>query len=109
VAPIVREADGLAMSSRNARLSPKARQQATCLHQALQAAKAAFAGIQHDAEQLRASMLAEISKSSLAQVDYVSIAHPNTLEELDTIEDRALLSMAVFVDGVRLIDNMVVE
>ena len=109
IAPIVREADGLAMSSRNARLSPEARQQATCLHQALQAAKAAFSGGQHDAEQLRTTMLAEIAQANLAQVDYVSIAHPDTLEELDTIQDCALFSMAVFVDGVRLIDNMVLE
>ena len=108
VAPIVREADGLAMSSRNARLAPEARQQAPCLHQALQAAKTAFTGGQHNAEQLRATMLAEIAQASLARVDYVSIAHPDTLEELDTVEDRALFSMAVFVGNVRLIDNMVV-
>jgi pantoate--beta-alanine ligase len=108
VAPIVREADGLAMSSRNARLSPEARQQATCLYLALQAAKTAFIGGQRNAKQLRAIMLAEIARASLAQADYVSIAHPDTLAELDTVADRALLSMAVFVGGVRLIDNMVV-
>lgn len=109
VAPIVRETDGLAMSSRNARLSPEARQQAVCLCRALQAAKTRFVNGQRDVEQLRAIMLAEIAQAGLAQVDYVSVAHPDTLQELDTIEDCALLSMAVFVDGVRLIDNMVVE
>jgi pantoate--beta-alanine ligase len=97
------------MSSRNVRLSPEARQQATCLHRALQTAKTQFANGKRNAEQLRTAMLAEIAQASLAQVDYISIAHPDTLAELDTIEERALLSMAVFVDGIRLIDNMVVE
>jgi pantoate--beta-alanine ligase len=47
-----------------------------------------------------------IGSAELARPDYVSVAHPDTLEELKVVEDRALLSMAVFVGGVRLIDNM---
>ncbi|GAB4460985.1 MAG: pantoate--beta-alanine ligase [Anaerolineae bacterium] len=105
--PIVREADGLAMSSRNANLSPPARQQATCLYRALSAAAEAFAGGQRDAEQLRQTMLAVLNATPLARVDYVSVAHPDTLAELDTVDGQALLSMAVFVDGIRLIDNMI--
>ncbi|RPJ56312.1 MAG: pantoate--beta-alanine ligase [Dehalococcoidia bacterium] len=109
VCPTTREADGLAMSSRNAKLSPAARQQAACLYRALSAAKSALAAGQHKAEDLRAAMLAALEAADLARVDYVSVAHPDTLVELDTVTDCALLSMAVFVGGVRLIDNMVVK
>jgi pantoate--beta-alanine ligase len=104
--PTVREADGLAMSSRNANLSPEARRQAVCLYRALLAAGAAFAAGQRRAVSLRDSMLAVIEATEMAQADYVSIADPDTLDELETVESRALLSLAVFVGGVRLIDNM---
>jgi pantoate--beta-alanine ligase len=104
--PTVREADGLAMSSRNANLSPEARRQAVCLYRALLAARAAFAAGQRRAVSLRDSMLAVIEATEMAQADYVSIADPDTLDELETVESRALLSLAVFVGGVRLIDNM---
>jgi pantoate--beta-alanine ligase len=109
VCPTQREADGLALSSRNARLSPAARQQATCLYRALLAAKTAFASGQRSAEALRAAMRAVIEATPLARLDYISVAHPDTLAELDLVENRALLSLAVFVDEVRLIDNMVVD
>ena len=104
--PTVREADGLAMSSRNANLSPEARRQAVCLYRALLAARAAFAAGQRRAVSLRDSMLAVIESTEMTQADYVSIADPDTLDELETVESRALLSLAVFVGGVRLIDNM---
>jgi pantoate--beta-alanine ligase len=106
VCPIVREPGGLAMSSRNANLSPAARQQATCLYRALSAAQAAFAEGERDAGRLRTLMLDVINSAELARPDYVSVADPDTLAELDSIATQALLSMAVFVDGVRLIDNM---
>jgi len=109
VCPIAREADGLAMSSRNAKLSPEARQQATCLYRALTAAKNAFTQGERNADTLRRLMLEVINSTELARPDYVSVARPDTLQELDIIQDRALLSMAVFVGGVRLIDNMLVE
>jgi len=108
VQPTVREADGLAMSSRNARLSPAARESATCLYRALLAAKTAFEQGQRSTESLREAMRAVIEATPLARLDYVSVAHPDTLAELEVIEDRALLSLAVFVDEVRLIDNMVI-
>lgn len=108
VCPIVREADGLAMSSRNARLSPAARQQATCLYRALSAAVSAFEQGERRADRLRQQMLGVLAGAPLAEVDYVSVAHPDTLAELEIIAGRALFSMAVFVDGVRLIDNMTV-
>lgn len=109
VGPTVREADGLAMSSRNARLSPAARQSATCLYRALLAAKSTFAQGQRRADSLRAAMRAVVESTPLARLDYASVAHPTTLAELELIKDHALLSLAVFVDEVRLIDNMIVE
>ncbi len=108
VCPIVRETDGLALSSRNVNLSPAARQQATCLYRALSAARQAFAGGERNAAILRNMMLEIINAADLARVDYVSVAHPDTLQELKLIEGQALLSLAVFVGGVRLIDNMVI-
>ncbi len=108
VSPLVREEDGLAMSSRNVNLSPEARQQALCLSKALSAAKTAFFAGERDAEKLRQTMLKIIGAAPLAKADYVSVADPETLQELAQVTDHALLSMAVFVDGVRLIDNMVV-
>jgi len=109
ICPTVREADGLAMSSRNANLSPAARQKATCLYHALCAAKNLFEQGERDAEKLRATMVGVIESPEMARLDYVSVAHPDTLEELTVVEDRALLSLAVFFNRVRLIDNMVVE
>jgi pantoate--beta-alanine ligase len=109
VGSTVREADGLALSSRNTNLGPEARQQATRLFQALNAAKTAFDQGERDGNRLRAIMLEVLDAAPLAEVDYVSVAHPTTLNELDTVTEGALLSMAVFVDGVRLIDNISVE
>jgi pantoate--beta-alanine ligase len=109
VGPTVREADGLAMSSRNARLSPAARQAATCLYRALLAATSAFEQGQHSADSLRAAMRIVIESTPMTRLDYTSVAHPDTLAELDLVEEKALLSLAVFVDEVRLIDNIVVD
>jgi pantoate--beta-alanine ligase len=107
VCPTQREADGLAMSSRNANLSPAARQQADCLYRALSAAKAAFDRGERRADSLRTTMRAVLDSTPLAVVDYVSVAHPRTLVELETVGgDGALCSMAVAVGGVRLIDNL---
>lgn len=108
ICPTVREADGLAMSSRNANLAPAARRKATCLYHALCAAKDLFERGERDADTLRAAMAEMIKSTDMARLDYVSVAHPDTLDELTLIENRALLSLAVFFDTVRLIDNMVV-
>jgi len=108
ICPTVREADGLAMSSRNANLAPAARRKATCLYHALCAAKDLFERGERDADTLRAAMAEMIKSTDMARLDYVSVAHPDTLDELTLIENRALLSLAVFFDTVRLIDNMAV-
>ena len=107
--PTVREADGLALSSRNTHLSPTARQQAPCLYRALLTAKKSCEAGERNVSKLRDQMLEVIQPQNLARVDYISIAHPETLEELETIEDRALLSLAVFIENVRLIDNILFE
>lgn len=104
----VRENDGLAMSSRNVKLSPAGRQKATALYQALSAAKEALEAGQTEAEALRQQMRSIIEGVEGARIDYVSVAGPDSLEELDYVENGALFSLAVFIDEVRLIDNILV-
>jgi pantoate--beta-alanine ligase len=108
VCPTVREADGLAMSSRNTYLNPEERRAATVLHRALQAGRLAHADGERDPEALRQVMRAVLAKEPLANVQYVSAADPETLQELQASADRALLSMAVFIGNTRLIDNLMV-
>lgn len=109
VGPTEREADGLAMSSRNTYLDPAERKAATVLHRALSAAQAAYASGERDAEALRAVMRKTIEGEPLAKLQYVSAADPRSLQELDRIENGALLSMAVYVGKTRLIDNVVLN
>ncbi len=106
ICPIVREADGLAMSSRNAYLNPAQRQAATALYRALQTAKSAFERGERDGRALRRLMKETIAAEPLARLDYASVAHPLTLAELDVVENEALLSLAVFMGQTRLIDNL---
>ena len=109
VCPIVREPDGLAMSSRNVYLDTEQRKAATVLYRSLSAAKAAYANGERDAEKLRQLMKDVVASEPLAQMQYISCADYDTLEELDNVTGKALLSMAVFVGKTRLIDNMVLE
>jgi pantoate--beta-alanine ligase len=104
--PIVREPDGLAMSSRNAYLSPAEREAALVLSRSLREAEALFTKGERDAERLRAAMRELIAREPLAQVDYVSVAGPESLRELDRVEQCALVSLAVRVGATRLIDNV---
>ena len=98
----------MALSSRNARLNPAEREAATVLYRALSAAVAAWRGGQHDADHLREIMAEIIAAEDLARADYVSVAHPSTLEEINGDVERGLLSMAIFIGKTRLIDNMTV-
>jgi pantoate--beta-alanine ligase len=109
VLPTVREADGLAMSSRNAYLSPNERKQATCLYEALQLAKQMVHEGQRDAHILISAMRAHITSKPAARIDYVSIVDCDTLEELPTIENEAVALLAVFFSKARLIDNEVLH
>ena len=106
--PTVREADGLAFSSRNARLSPDARAAAPVLHRSLVAARSAWEAGERDAERLRAVMRELLASEPLTDVDYVSVADADDLHELDRVDGRALLSLAVRFGDVRLIDNEVI-
>ncbi len=107
VCPIVREPDGLAMSSRNVYLDPEQRKAATVLYRALCAAKNAYENGERNAETLRAIMRDVLATEPLAQMQYVSCADYDTLEELETITGKTLLSLAVFLGKTRLIDNFV--
>ncbi len=109
VCPTRREADGLAMSSRNKYLSEAERKAATVLFRALSAAKELYEAGERDAETLRRKMKEALSREPLARMQYVSCADYDSLEELDVIKGKTLLSMAVFLGKTRLIDNFVLE
>jgi pantoate--beta-alanine ligase len=102
----VREPDGLAMSSRNAYLSPAERQSALVLWNALCLAREMWTRGARDAEAFRKRMRELIAAEEAARVDYVSVADPETLRELDSIQGPALVSLAVHIGRTRLIDNI---
>lgn len=107
VCPIVREPDGLAMSSRNVYLNPEERQAATVLFRSLCAAQSAYDSGERQAESLRARVRAIVAGEPLARLQYVSCADYDTLEELEKVTGKALLSMAIYLGKTRLIDNFV--
>jgi pantoate--beta-alanine ligase len=103
--PTVREADGLALSSRNVHLSPEERRAAPVLHRALLAGRAAWDAGERSGAALRNVILGELAREPLAQVEYVSVADATTLEELASVAGPALASLAVRFGTTRLIDN----
>ena len=107
--PIVREPDGLALSSRNSYLNPKERQAALVLYHSLMLVKKLWHNGEKDAEKLRQEMAKLIRKEPLATIDYVSIADAETLEELEEIKPPALVSLAVKIGETRFIDNLLLE
>ena len=108
--PIIREADGLALSSRNVYLSPDEREQALSLSRGLRAAEAMWQDGVRDAEALRRRVREEIEASPLANIDYISLADQRSLEEAQgRIDAPALLSLAVRFGATRLIDNTLLE
>ncbi len=109
VAPTVREADGLALSSRNSYLTPEQRAAAAVIFRALGASRALFDAGERDAEILREVMRRTLAREPQVRIDYVSVADPASLEELARIEHRALASMAVRLGATRLIDNLVLS
>ena len=109
ICPTLREADGLAMSSRNKYLEGADRQSATVLFRALSAAKSAYENGERDAEKLRMLMKEVLASEPKANPQYVSCADYDTLEELDAVRGKSLLSMAVLIGRTRLIDNLVLE
>jgi pantoate--beta-alanine ligase len=103
--PTVREADGLALSSRNVHLSPDERRAAPALRRALLAARDRWEAGERSAEALRDAMWETLTIEPLADIEYVSVADGRTLQELDRVEGPALLSLAVRFGSTRLIDN----
>ena len=107
VVPTVREHDGLARSSRNIHLSPEERAAAPVLYRAFRAVEHAWNAGEREANRLRSTMRDVLMREPLAQVDYVSVADPETLDELADARDGALASLAVRIGHTRLIDNIV--
>jgi pantoate--beta-alanine ligase len=107
ICPTLREMDGLAMSSRNVYLSTAERQVATVLFRALSAARSAYDSGERAAGKLLAIVGNVVAAEPLAKLHYISCADYDSLEELETLDGKALLSMAVFIGKTRLIDNIV--
>ena len=107
--PTLREADGLAMSSRNAYLNTDERKAATVLNRTLLKAKAMKQAGEHDSETIRRAMMEMIQAEPLAKIDYASIADAHTLEELERIDGAALASLAVRFGKTHLIDNIMLS
>lgn len=105
VCPIVREADGLAMSSRNIYLSPKERRAALVLSRSLEAARQGYLAGERRTTVLLERMSALIYKEPLARVDYLAAVSPETLEPAANVEDEVLFALAVFIGRTRLMDN----
>jgi pantoate--beta-alanine ligase len=106
MAPTIRERDGLAMSSRNVRLSTSARREAVSISRGLRAAQAQFASGIRDSEQLIEAVESVIATTS-AEIDYVKLVDAKTLQDTTTASKGCVIVVAVILDGVRLIDNLV--
>jgi pantoate--beta-alanine ligase len=104
--PIVREPDGLAMSSRNTRLSAQDRRAATVLHRALQRAQEMTRSGARDADAILGEVRGLIATEPLVTLQYAELSDPETLAPMDRVEGRALLALAAYVGGIRLIDNV---
>ena len=108
VCPIVREPDGLAMSSRNVYLSPAEREQALVLRQSLATAESLIGGGETDVNTIEEAMLRLIRTAPDADVDYIAICDPKTLAPIKTVDGPVVALLAVRIGSTRLIDNMVI-
>lgn len=107
--PTVREADGLAMSSRNTYLGPEERKKALILYESIKTLKGMFREGVRDADILKKKAREMIESIEGVRIDYISITDTETLEEISTIKDKALYAVACFVGRTRLIDNTILE
>jgi len=109
VAPIIREADGLAMSSRNTYLSPQQRSEAVVLHKSLRLAERRLKEGERECAKIRDEMRTLITAESSGEIDYISLADNTSLQELEHLKpgQSVLISMAVKFGGTRLIDNII--
>ena len=106
LAPIIREADGLAKSSRNTYLAPAERREALCLQQALKTARRLYREGERDARRIGAAMQAGIEQMPSARVDYIAIVDADTLQPVQRLDPPALVAIAVYIGKTRLIDNL---
>lgn len=104
--PIVREPDGLALSSRNEYLNKEERENARVLYKSLQLAKRLYANGERDCLKLKRKIKKFISTVQDAKIEYVEIVDPNTLQSIKTIQDKVLVALAVYIGKTRLIDNI---
>ena len=109
VCPIVREPDGLAMSSRNAYLNPEERQRGLVLQRSLQFVEKEFRAGERNAARLIAAAKDVLAREPLVRLDYFEIVDPDTLDPLDEISKPALVAVAAYVGSTRLIDNAVLH
>ena len=110
VMPTIREPDGLAMSSRNIRLSPEQRQAAPVVYRALCRARILWMQGEQNGDALRGAAQTILQAEPMVDsVDYVSVTSMATMDEMDQVEGRAMVSAAVYMDSVRLIDNILLE
>ncbi len=107
--PIIREADGLAKSSRNTYLNAEERQAALCLSKAVAVGKELVRNGETDAETIENAMRAEIEKEPLAKIDYVSVVDGISMLPIETLGEHNLIAMAVYIGKTRLIDNFIKE
>ncbi len=106
--PTVREPDGLAMSSRNSYLDPEERESALCLKKSLDLAREMFRKGERDAQRTKEAVEKLILSHPFTEIDYISICDPMSLEDVDRIEEKAVLALAVKVGKARLIDNCLI-
>ncbi len=109
VCPTVREEDGLALSSRNRRLSPEERQNALCIYSSLLKARDMFASKVRNTKEIIEEMASVIKKAKHTKIDYISIVNADTLEDLSSVNGKALAAVAVWIGNTRLIDNTILE
>ncbi len=107
--PIIREADGLAKSSRNTYLNEAERQAALVLSRSLNAGRALVENGETSAQAVRDAIINEIEKEPMAKIDYVEVVSFDTITPVETIQGSVLVAIAVFIGKTRLIDNFMVE
>jgi len=109
VGAIVREPDGLALSSRNAYLNPEERKSALIVHRSLQQSQTLFEEGERNSAKLIAAGKQEFARKPNARLDYFEIVDPDSLEPISLISNRALIAVAAFIGNTRLIDNIIVD
>lgn len=107
--PIIREEDGLAKSSRNTYLSPEERKAATILYKSLMLGKKAIEDGERDCKKVIDIITKSINSEKLAKIDYIQVVNADSIVDLDKIEGRVLVAMAIYIGKTRLIDNFIYE